>query len=169
MSRLADQVVVLNAGRVTRQGPAFELLSDLEFPSLAGVPAYGAVIPVRVSEQRETEGLTKLSFDGGELAVPRIERPVGDGLRIRIRAEDILLALEAPSAISANNVLPATVTGIVIRDGAHADVQLACGGTKLVARITRFSLARLQIVAAMPIFAIVKSVTIDARFRPPSD
>ena len=169
MSRLANQVVVLNAGQVTRQGRVFELLSDLEFSCLTGLAAYGAVIPVRVSEHRQNDGLTMLSFDGGELAVPRVERPIGAVMRVRIRAEDILLALEKPSAISANNVLPATVTGVEVRDGAHADVQLACGATRLVARITRFSLSRLQIAATMPIFAIVKSVTIDAQLRPPAD
>jgi molybdate transport system ATP-binding protein len=169
MSRLADQVVVLKAGRVTSQGRVFDLLSDLEFSALTGISAYGAVIPVRVSAHREADGLTMLSFDGGELAVPRVERAVDAELRIRIRAEDILLALDTLAAISANNVLPATVTGVQIRDTAHADVQLACGGVKLVARITRASLARLKIAAAMPIFAIVKSVTIDALFRPSDD
>jgi molybdate transport system ATP-binding protein len=169
LSRLADQVVVLKGGRVTQQGRAFDLFSDLDFSSQAGVMAYGAVIPARVSAQREADGLTILSFDGGELAVPRVERAVGADLRVRIRAEDILLALEMPSAISANNVLPAIVVRVQARNGVHADVQLACGGVKLVARITRASLSRLRITAKMPIIAIVKSVTIDAQFRPPAD
>lgn len=168
LSRLADQVVVLNAGRVTSTGSVFDLLSDLEFSSLTGVPAYGAVIPARVSDHREAEGLTTLAFDGGALVVPRVGRPIGSVLRVRVRADDILLAREAPREISANNVLAATVIGIQLPDDVHANVQLACGGVKLVARITRSSLKRLRIVATMPVFAIVKSVTIDPRLGRPS-
>jgi molybdate transport system ATP-binding protein len=163
LSRLADQVVVLNAGRITSTGNVFDLLSDLEFSRLTGTPSYGAVIPVRVAGQREADGLTTLSFDGGEITVPRIERATGTALRVRVRAEDILLAREIPNGISANNVLSATVTSIHSHDGVHADVQLSCGGVRLVARITRASLVRLQIATAMELFAIVKSVTIDPR------
>lgn len=163
LSRLADQVVVLNAGHITKTGSVFDLLSDLEFSRLTGTPTYGAVIPVLVSGQREADGLTMLSFDGGEIAVPHVKRAVGTTLRVRMRAEDILLAREIPNEISANNVLPATVTGIQSRDGVHADVQLSCGGIKIVARVTRASLVRLRIVTNMQLFAIVKSVTIDPR------
>ncbi len=169
LSRLADHVIVVNAGRVTRQGHVFDLLADLDFSALTGIAAIGAVLPVRVSGQREQEALTVLAFEGGELTVPRLERPVGTRLRIRIRAEDILLALEAPTSISANNVLAATVTDVHSQDGVHADVQLGCGAAKLVARITRSSLARLKITPAMPIFAIIKSVTIDPRIGTPAD
>jgi molybdate transport system ATP-binding protein len=168
LSRLADQVVVLNAGRVTSTGSVFDLLSDLEFSSLTGVAAYGAAIPTRVSNHRVADGLTTLAFDGGALVVPTVDRPIGSVLRVRVRADDILLAREAPREISANNVLPATVTSVQLPDDVHANVQLACGGVKLVARITRSSFMRLQIAAAMPIFAIVKSVTIDPRLGQPS-
>ncbi|HEY5046774.1 MAG TPA: molybdenum ABC transporter ATP-binding protein [Rhizomicrobium sp.] len=162
LSRLADQVVVLKSGRVTSQESVFDLLSSLEFSSLTGVAAYGATIPVCVLEQRGEDGLTLLGFDGGELVVPRIERRVGAPLRVRIRAEDIMLARERPAAISANNVLDATATGIRSDGGVYADVQLACGGIRLIARITRASLVRLNIAAGMPLFAIVKSVTLES-------
>lgn len=163
MARLADDVIILNAGRVTRQGRVFDLLSDLEFSQMTGMAPYGAVIRVHVAEQRTSDGLTMLAFEGGYLAVPRLERNVGATLRIRVRAEDILLAREVPSAISANNILPATVAAIRRPDDMHADVQLACGGIRLVARITQYSLSRLQIVPGLPVFAIIKSVTIDPR------
>ncbi|MGD0189891.1 MAG: molybdenum ABC transporter ATP-binding protein [Rhizomicrobium sp.] len=163
LSRLADDVIVLNAGRIARTGDVFELLSDPEFSSLTGVAAYGAVIPVVVSGHRQAEGLTVLSFDGGTLAVPHIGHCEGTPLRIRVRAEDVLLALESPACISANNVLPAKVTAVRTVDNIYADVQLNCGGARLLARITRASLVRLHIVEAMAVFAIIKSVTIDPR------
>jgi molybdate transport system ATP-binding protein len=163
LTRLADEVVVLNAGRVTRQAGIFDILCDLEFDTLTGIAGYGAVIETRISEQRRELGLTVLAFQGGELVVPRIDGKIGSVLRIRARAEDILLAREAPALISANNVLPVKVSGIRLTGDAQADVQLICGSAKLIARITQASLARLAIANGMELFAIVKSVTIDSR------
>lgn len=165
LSRLANAVVVLNAGRVTAVGTVFDLLSDLDFACSTGVAGYGAVIRVRVVGQPESEMLTRLAFDGGELLVPRIDRRVGDVLRVRVRAEDILLALDRPAAISANNILAATVTA-VHEGSSTAEVQFHVGATRLVARITPSSLARLRIAKDRPVYAIIKSVTIDSAGRP---
>jgi molybdate transport system ATP-binding protein len=163
LSRLADEIVILNAGRVARQAPASELLSDLAFSDLTGVSPFGAVIETHVAEQRTGEGLTLLRFEGGELLVPAIQRSVGAVLRVRARAEDVLLARETPSRISANNVLPAIVTAVRLGTDSQADVQVVCGSARLIARITRASLNRLGIAPGLQLFAIVKSVMIDPR------
>jgi molybdate transport system ATP-binding protein len=155
LSRLADDVVLLKAGRVTRQASASELISDLAFGELTGISPYGTVIEMRVAEQRIDDGLTRLAFEGGELFVPAINSPMGAVLRVRARAEDVLLAREAPSQISANNIR--------LGADAQADVQLVCGLARLVARITRASLGRLGIARGLQLFAIVKSVMIDPR------
>ena len=52
--------------------------------------------------------------------------------------------------------------------GARALVtnQLALGTTRLLARITRASAERLALAPGMPVFAVIKSVTIDPRMLP---
>jgi molybdate transport system ATP-binding protein len=159
VTRLADCVVVLNRGHVAASGPVFDLMSDLEFAAASGVASYGAVLDAKVKSHR-ADGLSVLSFPGGELIVGRVAKEPGARLRVRIRAEDILLALEEPKSISANNVIPATIAAIR-ESGGHGDVQLAAGDAKLVARITSASLKRLALARGMPVFAIVKSVTVD--------
>lgn len=166
VTRLADSVILLNSGGVVAQGSVFDLLGDLEFSAASGAPAYGAAFEVAVAGHRAEDDLTALSFSGGTLLVGRLERPLGARLRVRVRAEDVMLAREEPRAISANNVLAATVTAVHAGPGAQADVQLDCGGAKLVARITRASAARLGLEAGIPVFAIVKSVTVDPRIVP---
>ncbi len=161
VARLADDIVVVKGGRKAAEGSVFDVLTSLELATLAGAPPVGAVIPATVAAQRE-DGLTALGFDGGTLYVTRLDLPLGAQLRLRIRAEEILLALEEPRGISANNVLPAKVVGIGNSDDVHADVQLACGATRLIARITRASAARLGLAPGKPVYAIVKSVTVGA-------
>ena len=157
VARLADEIVVLKDGCVAAQGPVFDLLTDVD--AIAGVPPLGAVLEARVAEHR-ADGLSLLAFDGGVLTVRRLSQEVGARLRVRLRAEDIMLAREEPRAISANNVLPCSVRA-VRTSGDEADIQLICGATRLVARITGASRERLGLEPGVTVFAIVKSVTVE--------
>jgi molybdate transport system ATP-binding protein len=122
----------------------------------------GAVLDATVAEHRAWEGLTVLDFSGGKLIVPQIGRATGSRVRVRVRAEDIMLAREEPRAISANNILAATVSAVRANDAGQADIQLICGETRLVARITRASAARLSLQPGMKVYAIIKSVIVDS-------
>jgi molybdate transport system ATP-binding protein len=157
VARLADEIVVLEKGRVKAQGPVFDLLTDVD--AVAGVPPLGAVFEAAVQKHRP-DGLTTLAFDGGVLHVRRLPQTPGAKLRLRLRAEDILLALEEPKAISANNVLPCRVRTVRV-GGDEADVALLCGATRLVARITRASLTRLGLEQGTAVYAVIKSVTVE--------
>lgn len=168
VARLADQIVVLKDGRVARQGSVFDVLTDIELPEFAGSEPLGAVIETKIGARR-SDGLTALDFDGGTLLVQELNRPQGTVQRVRVRAEEIMLALEEPRTISANNVLLMHVLGVRRDSATHADVQLLCGRTRLVARITRASLERLNLAPAKPVFAIIKSVTVDTQMTPQLD
>ncbi|HEY2034900.1 MAG TPA: molybdenum ABC transporter ATP-binding protein [Rhizomicrobium sp.] len=161
VAQLADSVIIVKDGQTVAQGPVFEMLADLDISALTGAPSFGAVIDTRVSAHHDADGLSVLSFDGGELIVPLLRRDIGQRLRVRIRAEDVMLAAEEPRTISANNVLLATVTTLRESGSTHADVQLQCGKARFVARITRASAHRLGLNPGMPIFAIMKSVIVD--------
>lgn len=156
VARIADEIVVLGDGRVTEQGSVFDLLTRIE----GEIAPVGAVLDTTVEGHR-ADGLSVLAFDGGRLLVSRIAREIGARVRVRMRAEDIMLAREEPHAISANNVLSATVTALHPAGG-QADIQLACGAVRLVARITGSSAARLGLAPGVSVFAVVKSVIVDA-------
>ena len=151
VARLADHIVMLRAGRVVRAGAAADLLTALD--SSIGM---GAVIDARLAPPRD-DGLSALTFEGGALLVPRLGGAPGDKVRVRIAAQDILIARQRPKQISANNILSALVLGVRL-DGVYADVQLGCGATKMLARITAASAARLDLAPGAQVFAIIKSV-----------
>jgi molybdate transport system ATP-binding protein len=161
VTRVADDIVVLKEGRVAAHGSVFDLATALDARVSLGAPPLGAVLSVKLVAHREADGLSVLAFDGGMLTVSRIDREVGAALRARVRAEDIMLALEEPRSVSANNVLAAKILGIADGEGPGADVQLACGNVKLVARITRASARRLKLEPGQSAFAVLKSVTVD--------
>lgn len=107
-------------------------------------------------------GLTVLTLPEGTLSVPAIDSPPGTSVRVRVRAADVMLALDRPGDISANNVLAAAVSEIRPREsGPFADIQLVSGGQHLVARITRRSLERLGLTPGRPVYAVIKTVQIE--------
>jgi molybdate transport system ATP-binding protein len=164
VARLADGMVVLQNGRVVAQGSVFDLLSDPELGAL--VPSHGAVFRARLASHR-ADGLTTLAFDGGSLFVPRLARPPGTLLRVRLRADDIMLAREAPRDISANNVLAAEILSVHAGNPDQAEIRLRCGSVKLVSHITRASRERLALAPGQQVFAIVKAVTVDPQLDAP--
>ncbi len=157
--QLADQVLVLDRGRAIAWGDLFDISADLELAPYTGNLGAGSVIAATVKKQ--SSEITELEFSGGLLSVPALAAEIGDTVRVRILARDIMLSLQAVDGISANNMVPAKVGAIRDIDTTQVLVQLDVGGAKLLALITRQSLRRLKLVADMPVFALIKSVSVD--------
>lgn len=163
IARLADEIVVLESGRVVAQGSVFDLLARPDLPLLSGGADAGAVLQARVAGHDRDAALSVLELQGVRLLVPLLAAPPGATVRLRVPARDVTLALDPPGRISANNVLPARILAIRAGHGAEADIALAVGEARLLARITRHSAARLALAPGMTVHAIVKSVTVDSR------
>src|SRR5512134_3952387 len=116
VARLARDMVVLRDGRVLRAGSAIAVLSDPEAVPIVGSREAGAVIEARIVAQHE-DGLTELAVSAGRLWLPRIEAAIGDQLRLRIPAQDVILARDRPEGLSALNILPVTVTEVKVGEG----------------------------------------------------
>ena len=119
----------------------------------------GAVIEARIVAQHE-DGLTELAVSAGRLWLPRIEAAIGDQLRLRIPAQDVILARERPEGLSALNILPVTVTEVKVSEGPGAVVQLRVGQDLLLARITRRSAVALGLKPGIAAHAVLKSVAL---------
>ena len=166
VARLADTLVVLDAGRVTVCGPASAVLTSLELTPLTGAREAGAVLVAQIASHDPSFGLTKLSTRAGDLLVPRIDLPIGARLRIQVHARDVMLSLARPEGLSALNVVPGIIEAVPQLDLSDpspiTEVRLDCNGVLLLARITRKSLADLALAPGSHVFAVVKSVAFDA-------
>ena len=159
VARLANTVVLIEAGRVTATGPTAEILSDPASAPGLGLREAGALLTARVAAH-EDHGLTRLLSSAGPLWLPRLASPIGAILRIRILAQDVMLATTRPDNISALNILPAVIRDIRQGDGPGALVRLDAGGEVLLARITRRSVAALNLTPGTPVFAILKALSV---------
>ena len=159
VARLADHLVLLDQGRVLASGPLAETLGRADLP-----PAFAddaGVVVVTVVGAHEADYLTRLDFADGHLFVAGQPAPVGRRLRCRIHARDVSLALEKPQASSILNVFHGVVTAIAPTDApGQVLVQLALGGTPLLARITERSRQLLALQVGQPVWAQVKAVAL---------
>jgi molybdate transport system ATP-binding protein len=162
VARLATTVVVLNDGRIVASGPVHEVMSGrLDVTSLASDRDRGSVLEGCVAALDERFGLAHVATPAGVLLVPHQNRAVGANVRVLIRARDVMVSLGRPDAISALNILRGSIEQICESHEAWVDVRLRCDGVSLVARLTRRSVAELALEPGRPVFALVKSVSLE--------
>lgn len=162
VARLADDMVLLNKGRIAAHDRMERIMARLDLFPLTGRFEAGAVLMTEVTRQDPDMAMTELAFDGGVLRVPGVTLEPGRKARVRVRARDVMLALERPSLISANNILKGEISDIREEEGAYLDVQVKIGGSYLLARITRLSRSRLGgLPVGTKVYAIIKSVSVE--------
>jgi len=163
VARLASTIVLISGGSVAAVGPAAEIMDRLDLLSPASHADEGSVIDAVVEGHDDAFDLTLLRSRAGVWRLPRLALASGEPLRLRVRACDVMLATRAPEGVSALNVISGVIAAIGTEAGPVVDVRLDCSGETLVARLTRYSVAQLQLRPGSPVFALVKSVAFDRR------
>lgn len=158
VARLATRVVALDHGRIIAEGAAAEILGD-PMITPAGARAAGAVIEGEVAAHHE-DGLSELVAGGCPLWLPRVAQAPGTRLRLRIAAQDVILARAVPEAISALNVLSGQVASIRAGEGPGMLVSVTTGAGPVLARITARSAATLGLAPGVSCHVIVKALSI---------
>jgi molybdate transport system ATP-binding protein len=169
IERLADQMVLLDSGRVIGAGPLNELLADTRLP-IAQSPEASTVLEACVGPYDAEDGLTALDVAGEKLLQPRYVGKEGSTDRVRIAATDVSLAVKRPSQTTILNIVPVRVSDIQPLDAAQVNVLVTIGhregGPKLLARITRRAQHTLGFSAGQDVYAQIKAVSLIGRGRP---
>jgi molybdate transport system ATP-binding protein len=159
--RLADSLVLIEAGRVVGYGAVSEIAARADLP-LAQRDDAGALLLCEVAAHDTDRELTHLQGGGATFLVPLQDIPVGRHCRIRIPAREVILAGEAPHSISLHNVISGTVSRIVqdaLRRSVLVEIALPSGS--LLARVTADAVVRLRLSAGSSVLALIKSTSIE--------
>ncbi len=158
---IADTLVLIEAGRVVEAGPLAELSGRGDLP-LARRDDAGAVLDMAVEANDRDRHLSRLSAGGLTLEVPLVAAAPGARLRVRIPAREVILATDAPSAVSVHNILGGVVRAVHPDPTRHsALVEIAVGDQVVLARVTRDAVSRLALAPARDVLALVKSMSVD--------
>ncbi len=157
--RLADNLVVMEEGRVAASGLLSEVSLDPALRAIVGADSIGAVLDGEIVGRDEDTGLASLALGANVLRIVS-DHPVGRRVRVQLLARDLILAIGDPVGLSVRNSLAATVVSIA-PDDAHTDlVQLDIGGPRVLARITRAATRDLGLKPGLPLRVLVKSVSV---------
>ena len=161
VARLADTVVLMDGGSVTAVGTLPDMTSRADLP-LARRDDAAAVLRARVLSHDPARQLSRIEAGGASLLVPLLKEPIGTPIRVRIPAREVILANEAPSAISVHNIVAGSVRAVAQDVGRHAAlVEIALADGAFLARVTPDAIARLGLIEGAPVLALIKSVAIE--------
>ena len=135
---LADHVVAVAKGAVVASGPAREVMGSAAFQALLDRRDIG------------------VRLDAGTLAGD--DSVAGHGGRgVWVRADNVLVAVEQPKGLSARNVWGGKLSRIEADGAGSALLHLDCEVGPVMARVTGAAVRDLELVAGMPVWAVVKT------------
>ena len=158
--RLADHMVLLEHGKVTATGSAYDVLTRLGLPTTQHEDA-SAIITATVGQHDTRYHLTRMDFAGGAIQVAHRDLPIGQQVRLKLYARNVSLTLNVQKDSSILNHIPATVVDMAeAASPTHVMVRLDANGTTLLARITRLSWDTLGLQPGSRVYAQVKSAAL---------
>lgn len=158
---LADRLVVLEHGSVVASGSVFDVLGRTNVPSLAARQDTGALLGGVISTA-ESARHTEVIVGKTRFYLPNLPGQPGEPIRLFVSATDVILAAERPGRISVRNIFDCVVTDIEARDAHTVLIGLDLGGGRLLASVTEAAVRELGIAVGSHVYALVKSVAIDA-------
>jgi molybdate transport system ATP-binding protein len=160
VARLADHMVVMDAGRAVAAGPLIETLARLDLPIQLGEDV-GVVLDAAVVERDATWHLARVEFPGGSLWVRDGGHTLGQAVRVRILARDVSIALAPVSGTSIQNCLRARVEELASdHHPALVMLRLKVGESPVLARLTQRSTAELHLVRGLVVWVQIKAVAL---------
>lgn len=163
VERLADHLVLMQAGRATTSGPLAALQSDPALP-LARARDAAVSLDARVEAYEEAYGLATCAVDGGQFLVPAPPVAPGEHRRLRVFAGDVSLAREPHRQSTIINILPARILKAAPLGEHEVVAVLGLGaegqGVHLLSRTTRKSWDTLALAEGMSVFAQIKAVAL---------
>jgi molybdate transport system ATP-binding protein len=166
-ARLADHLVLMQAGQVVAAGPALSLLARLDLP-LSEQDEAGALLEGVVIEHDTTYGQSRIDVGGLPLWVGLCRDALGQRVRARVLARDVSITLSPSADSSIANILPARIEALRDDGPDTVTLQLRLLGAPgieaspamVLARITRRSRDTLKLHAGQQVYAQIKGVAL---------
>jgi molybdate transport system ATP-binding protein len=154
---LGKRILAMQQGRIVADGTPQEVLEAPVHDALARLAGFENLFDATVLTTHPEAGTMQCRLDAGPtlLEVPLSSSTSPSGLRVAIRAGDVLIATVEPRGLSARNILPGTVVGLR-REGATiiADID---AGVRFVVHLTPSALGALQLASGQRIWLIIKT------------
>ena len=155
---LADDALVLSRGRVVASGrPSRVLLDPVVGGMFRGDPVEN-LLDGTVVEQGGTGQSGRVRVGEIEIVTPPMDRPTGAPVIVALGAEEIILATEKPSGLSARNVIAGSITDLdLVVDGVYATVDI---GVRILVALTQGAVDALSLERGQDAYLVFKTSSI---------
>jgi ABC-type molybdate transport system, ATPase component len=162
IAEIADQVALMDGGRVVALDPLERLSARLELHPLTGRYEAGAFVTGTVQPDSAGPGMVAIALDeAGQIILSHPPLPAGQRVRIRIKARDVSLSTQTPEGLSIQNRFHGKIVDFKPdEDGPMVEV-LVDVGQLIWVRVTKHAWDQLDLRPGMPIWTLIKSVAID--------
>ena len=155
---LADDALVLSRGRVVASGRPSRMLLD---PAVGGMFRDDPVenlLDGTVIERGGTGQSGRVRVGAIEIVTPPMDRPAGAPVIVALGAEEIILATEKPSGLSARNVIAGSITDLdPVVDGVYASVDI---GVPMLVALTQGAVDALSLERGQDAYLVFKTSSI---------
>jgi molybdate transport system ATP-binding protein len=154
---LGERVLMLERGRVIAQGTPHEVMTAPRQETVAQLVGFENILDATVVAAHQDRGTMTCLLTGSkvELETPLVNADVGSGLRVGIRAGDILLATVPPEGLSARNVIPGRMVSLAQRD-VIVVARVACG-VEMEVHLTLAARDALHLQPGREVWLVVKT------------
>lgn len=161
ISRLANHLLLLDAGRVVASDQCQNLLTRLDLP-LAHEESANSIFDAEAMAIDQHYQLSTFKCGSTEFIVPGTSHNCGDTARLLIASRDVSITLSKPLDSSILNIVPACVESISTPSSGSVTVRLLVGDKVLLSRITCKSAEQLDLQIGKSVFAQVKSIALSS-------
>ena len=158
--RLADQLVLMDDGRVLTQGPVARVLTRLDMP-LAHQQGAQALLEGVVTHQDEADHLTEVVCEGQSVWVSQLSQARGTRVRLSVAARDVTISLVPATDSSVLNCLDVQIEALESDPHpGHVLIALKLGKQVLLSRITERSRRQLALKPGDRVHALIKGIAV---------
>jgi molybdate transport system ATP-binding protein len=166
ITRLADYLVVLKNGKQTIFGPIETVLRDLDIRGSGDALEAGSLLNGVCTGFDNKVALAQIDIGEQILQLPIAAMKIGSQVRLRIKANDVALALSKPDGISIQNMLMSKITALRQTDPSHVTVDLKIGTQQIRSHITKKAAIDLALEEGKSCIALLKAVALEGRGDP---
>ncbi|MAJ14922.1 MAG: hypothetical protein CMN44_08190 [SAR116 cluster bacterium] len=166
IAQISDKVIIIEKGKKIYYGNLSQIFLKKEFTNIFGKFESSSILEGVICDKNLFLNITKIMINDFEVILPGDFKKIGEKVRVRIRARDVLVSKKLNSNNIIENQLMGTVTEITDEEGtAFSELIVRIGENRntqlLLARITKYQSKKLKIDKNDKIYVSVKSTSFD--------
>ena len=153
---LGDRVIVLESGRIVADGTPHEVMRRPQYESVAQLAGFENVFDCEVEASHSQQGTMTCRIAGSSVTLEApLTRVANGGVKLGIRAGDILVATEQPAGLSARNIISGGISSLRQQD-VTVIAEVDCGA-KFVVHLTPGACQSLALQPGKQIWLVLKT------------